>query len=86
MGCFYQFEYMVVVRIVYMNLICGKRFSNLYLYTLKSCVTGVVLKNKNVNFQVISIKSRLIFNVSYYGHTTQKFVHTKINAYSNECI
>ena len=29
-------------------------------------------------------KSRLIFNVTCYRHTTQKSIHTKINAYSNE--
>ena len=37
------------------------------------------------NSQVISIKSGLIFNVSNYRHTTQTFVHAKINTYySNE--
>ena len=36
------------------------------------------------NSQVIFIRGRLIFTVSYYRHTTQKFVHTKINTYSNE--
>ena len=51
---------------------------------IKTCITGLVLKNKSTNSQVISIKSRIIFNVSYYRRTTQKFVHTKINAYSNE--
>ena len=33
---------------------------------------------------MFSIKSKLIFNVSYYRHTTQKFVHAKINTYLNE--
>ena len=51
---------------------------------IKSCVTDLVLKNKTANSQVIFLKSRVIFNVSYYRHTTQKFVHTKINVYSNE--
>ena len=26
----------------------------------------------------------MIFNAFYYRHTTQKFLHTKINTYSNE--
>ena len=33
---------------------------------------------------VFSVKSRLIFNAFFYRRTTQKFVHTKINTYSNE--
>ena len=45
-----------------------------------------VHKNSSSYFHnsVFFVKSRLIFNVPYYRHTTQKFVHTKINTYSNE--
>ena len=41
---------------------------------IKTCVKDLVLINKNANSQVISTKSKPIFNVSYYKHTTQKFV------------
>ena len=64
---------------------------------IKTCVTGLVLKDKNAishscseklssyfHKSVFSVKSRLIFNAFYYRHATQKFVHTKINTYSNE--
>ena len=64
---------------------------------IKTCVTGLVLKDKNTishscseklssyfHKSVFSVKSRLIFNAFYYRHATQKFVHTKINTYSNE--
>ena len=63
----------------------------------KTCVTDLVLKTKNAILHscseklsgyfhtcVFSIKYGLIFNVSYYRHTTQKFVRTKINTYSNK--
>ena len=64
---------------------------------IKTCVTALVLKDQYTISHsclqklasyfhkcVFSIKSSLIFNVSYYRHTTQKFVHTKINTNSNE--
>ena len=56
---------------------------------IKTCVTDLVLKNKNAILHsclaklssyfhkcVFSIKMRLIFNAFYYRHTIQKFVHT----------
>ena len=68
-----------------------------YISMIKTCVTGLVLKDKNAishscseklssyfHKSVFSVKSRLIFNAFYYRHATQKFVHTKINTYSNE--
>ena len=64
---------------------------------IKTCVTDLVLKNKNAISDSclkklssyfhkceFSMKSKLIFNVSFYSNTTQKFVHAKINTYSNE--
>ena len=60
-----------------------------YISVINIFVTDLVLKNKSAishsckNYQVTSIKSRLIFNVSYDRHTIQKFVHTKINAYKD---
>ena len=64
---------------------------------IKTCVTALVLKDKKTISHsclqkvlsyfhkcVFSVKSRLIFNVSYYRHTTEKLVHTRINTYSNE--
>ena len=47
---------------------------------IKTCVTDLVLKNKNA----ISHYCGLLFNASYYRHTTQKLASTKINTYSNE--
>ena len=49
---------------------------------------GEVFKSRilvhNFHKSVFSVKSRLIFNVLYYRYTTQKFVRTERNAYSNE--
>ena len=39
---------------------------------------------RNFHKSLFSIKSRLIFIAFYYRHTTQKFVRTKTNTYSNE--
>ena len=56
---------------------------------IKTCVTGLVLKNKNTilhsslqkfssyfHRSVFFVKSGLISNAFYYKHRTQKFVHT----------
>ena len=58
---------------------------------IKTYITDLDLKNKNAISHPCSQKlsgylqkSRLIFNVSYYRHTTQKFVHSKMNTCSNK--
>ena len=72
-----------------MNLNIWGRFSNLHQCTFKqiyfkishSCSSKI---SSYFYKSVFSVKSRLIFNAFYYRHATQKFVHIKINTYSNE--
>ena len=67
----------------------GKDFQICISILLSKCISKfriLVHKNSSSYFHksAFSVKSRLIFNASYYRHTTQKFVHTKINTHSNE--
>ena len=69
-GCLYEFEYMEKTHHK-INTYSNKMnaYKDFHAFTcismIKTCIEDLVLENKNAKSQVISIKSKLIFNVSY---------------------